>query len=81
MKWLLAAFKGGSVEETRVSKAFPEVGDKMTFLFDYGDRRQFRIEVIGRRRKAAGVNYPRVVKKIGRAPKQYPPEGKRWRRS
>jgi len=69
-----------SVEKTRVSKAFPEVGDKMTFLFDYGERWQFRIEVIGRRRKETGVNYPRVVKKIGRAPKQYPPEGKRWRR-
>ena len=27
----------GSVERTRVSTAFPEVGYKMTFLFDYGD--------------------------------------------
>jgi hypothetical protein len=70
----------GSVERTRIFKAFPEVGDKMTFLFDYGDRWEFRIEVIGRRRKETGVNYPRVIKKIGSAPKQYAPEGKRWRR-
>jgi hypothetical protein len=73
---------GLSVERTRVSAAFKEIGDKMTFLFDYGDMWQFRIEVIGRRQKEPHLKYPRVVKKIGRAPPQYPPEGKKkWRRS
>ena len=67
----------GSVERTRVSKAFPEVGDKMTFLFDYGHSWQFRTEMIGLKRKERGAKYPRVVKKVGRAPKQYPPERKR----
>jgi Plasmid pRiA4b ORF-3-like protein len=67
----------GSVERTRVSDAFKEIGDAMTFLFDYGDMWQFRIEVIARRQKEPHLKYPRVVKKIGRAPQQYPPEGKR----
>jgi Plasmid pRiA4b ORF-3-like protein len=72
----------GSVERTPISDAFPEIGNKMTFLFDYGDMWQFGIEVIGRRQRQKGVKYPKVVKKIGRAPKQYPPEGqKKWRRS
>ena len=65
----------GSVERTRIDHAFPAVGDTMTFLFDYGDNWQFRLEVIGRGRKEQGVKYPRLVKKIGKAPEQYPAEG------
>jgi hypothetical protein len=68
----------GSVERTSISKAFPEIGHKMTFLFDYGDRWQFQVELIGRRRTEQGVTYPRVLKKVGRAPLQYPPERRRW---
>jgi hypothetical protein len=66
---------GLSVERTRIADAFPEIGHKMTFLFDYGYGWQFGIEVIGQGPRKKGVKYPRVVKKIGRAPVQYPPEG------
>jgi hypothetical protein len=69
----------GSVEKTRISEAFPEIGHKMTFLFDYGDTWQFPIELIGSRAKARGVKYPRVLKRVGKAPVQYPPLKKRWR--
>jgi hypothetical protein len=55
-----------------VVEAFPTVGAKMTFLFDYGDNWQFRIEAIGQNRKEPGGKYPRLLKTIGEAPEQYP---------
>jgi hypothetical protein len=64
----------GSVERTRTSEAFPEIGHKMTFLFDYGDNWEFRVELIGKGAKERGVKYPQVRKKVGQAPEQYPAE-------
>lgn len=60
------------VRRTRIVDAFPSVGAKMTFLFDYGDNWQFRIEVIGQNQKEPGVGYPRLLKAVGKAPEQYP---------
>jgi hypothetical protein len=68
---------GLSVERTPIFEAFPDTGHTMTFLFDYGHSWQFRTEMIGLKRRERGAKYPRVVKKVGRAPKQYPPERKR----
>jgi hypothetical protein len=48
------------------------VGSKMTFLYDYGDNWQFRIEVIGHNRKEPGGRYPRLLKVVGEAPEQCP---------
>ena len=62
----------GSVKQTRIGDAFPEIGAKMTFLFDYGDEWKFRIEVIDRRRKEPRIRYPRLLKTNGKAPEQYP---------
>jgi hypothetical protein len=64
----------GSVKRTRISEAFPEIGHKMTFLFDYGDGWQFQVELIGENTKERGAKYPRVVRKVGTAPEQYPRE-------
>ena len=64
--------KARSVKRTRIVEAFPTVGAKMTFLFDYGDNWQFRIEAIGQNRKEPGGKYPRLLKTIGEAPEQYP---------
>ena len=61
-----------SVEQTQIVEAFPTVGAKMTFLYDYGDNWQFRTEVIGQNRKEPAVRYPRLLKAIGEAPEQYP---------
>ena len=44
----------------------------MTFLFDYGDNWQFRIEAIGQNRKEPGGKYPRLLKTIGRRPSSTP---------
>lgn len=46
-----------SVKRTRIVDAFPMVGAKMTFLFDYGDNWQFRIEATGRNSKEPGGKY------------------------
>jgi hypothetical protein len=64
----------GSVKRTPISEAFAEIGHKMTFLFDYGDGWEFRVELIGKGAKERGAKYPRVVKKVGTAPEQYPME-------
>jgi hypothetical protein len=64
----------GSVKRTCISEAFDKIGHKMTFLFDYGDDWQFRVELIGENAKERGARYPRVVKTVGAAPEQYPRE-------
>ena len=40
-----------SVKWTRVAEAFPSVGAKMRFLFDYGDEWVFLVELVGRKPK------------------------------
>jgi Plasmid pRiA4b ORF-3-like protein len=60
-----------SVRRTRVADAFPDVGHTMLFMFDYGDDWRFIVEVIGLGQKAAKTRYPKVRKKVGKAPEQY----------
>jgi hypothetical protein len=74
---LFADLEGGesdakSVKRTKVAQAFPDVGSKMLFLFDYGDQWQFKVEVIGLGEKVPKARYPRVIKSMGTAPPQYP---------
>ena len=59
------------VRRTKVSTTFPQVGKTMLFLFDYGDEWRFKVELIGLGRKEKAV-YPRVLKRVGEAPAQYP---------
>lgn len=61
-----------SVRDTAVGDAFPRLGSKMLFLFDYGDEWRFRVEVVSRGETAAGTVYPRVIASVGKAPAQYP---------
>lgn len=63
---------GLGVKRTRIEDAFPVVGTKMTFLFDYGDGWVFRIELTGHGRKTPRTRYPRSLKTVGEAPLQYP---------
>ena len=60
------------VRRTKLGAAFPEVGKKMLFLFDYGDEWRFKVELIGLGRKEPKAVYPRVLKRVGEAPPQYP---------
>ena len=60
------------VRRTRLSTAFPEVGKAMLFLFDYGDEWLFTVGLIGLGRREPKAVYPRVLKRAGEAPPQYP---------
>ena len=60
-----------SVRKTHVADAFPGVGHAMLFMFDYGDDWRFVVAVIGMGQKAPKARYPKVLKKVGRAPEQY----------
>jgi hypothetical protein len=64
--------KAGSVKRTKVAQAFPQIGGKMVFLFDYGDQWEFRVEVIGFGEKAPRTRYPKVLAAVGEASPQYP---------
>jgi hypothetical protein len=61
-----------SVKRTEVAQAFPAVGTKMLFLFDYGDEWHFKVELTGLGERLTKVRYPRVLATIGKAPPQYP---------
>lgn len=61
-----------SVKRTRVVEAFPSVGTKMRFLFDYGDGWEFLVELVKRKPKEPKVKLPRLLISAGKAPAQYP---------
>jgi Plasmid pRiA4b ORF-3-like protein len=61
-----------SVKRTRVAEAFPSVGSKMRYLFDYGDGWEFLVELVERKPKEPKVSLPRLLKAVGKAPAQYP---------
>lgn len=61
-----------SVKKTKIGEVWKNIGDKMLFLFDYGDNWLFVVELIGFGEKRTKIKYPRVVKSVGRAPEQYP---------
>jgi hypothetical protein len=60
-----------SVKRTRIDAAFPVVGHKMLFLFDYGDDWRFVVEVTALGEKDPKGRYPKVLKSVGAAPEQY----------
>jgi pRiA4b ORF-3-like protein len=64
--------KARSVKRTKVAEAFPKVGSKLQFLFDYGDDWRFQVEMIGMGEKAPKTRYPKVLAEAGEAPPQYP---------
>ena len=67
----LALSEGESkgVKGVSVAEAFPKVGKKLLFLFDYGDEWHFIVEL--KESKTAKGDFPRVVESVGQAPSQY----------
>jgi len=63
-----------SVKKTTVKQVWENPEDQMLFLFDYGDEWLFVVTLKKFGEKASGVLYPRVVRKKGEAPVQYPME-------
>jgi len=58
-------FKG--VVKTPVSRAFPERGKKMLFLFDYGDECYLRVDLKEIHDPVPGEQYPRITESDGKA--------------
>ena len=61
-----------SVKRTKLDRVFAREGQKMIFLFDYGDKWMFELEVRSFGSKAPGVQYPRTLASKGKAFAQYP---------
>jgi len=61
-----------SVKKTKIAEVWKNPGDKMLFLFDYGDNWLFVVELIGFGKKELKTKYPRILKSVGEAPEQYP---------
>lgn len=60
------------VKKTKIVQAFPDVGHRLIFLFDYGDEWLFRVSLIEKGAKQPKSRYPRVVASNGETPEQYP---------
>jgi hypothetical protein len=60
------------VETVTVAVAFPQVGHRMTLLFDYGDQWLFDVKLTGVGQRVPRARYPRLLRQGGEAPEQYP---------
>lgn len=61
-----------SVQRTKVSEVRNILGKTMLFLFDYGDMWRFTVRLVGFGAAEPKTKYPRILKKTGRSPEQYP---------
>jgi len=59
------------VKRMRISSIFKNSGDKMLFLFDYGDEHIFYVEFLSKAEIEAGTVYPHMIIRKGVAPRQY----------
>jgi len=66
--------EAGSVKKTKVVDVWKKSGDKMTFLFDYGDGWRFTVEALEITPVMHERAYPITTEKNGLPPVQYPPE-------
>ena len=58
------------VQKTFIQDVF-QPKKQMIFLFDYGDEWTFLVECTGLSNPIAKTKYPKLIKKFGKAPKQY----------
>ena len=61
------------VKKVKISQSFKHIGEKMIFLFDYGDGWQFNVELKEIRNAEKRDLKPVILESIGKAPLQYPP--------
>ena len=68
------AFPGAQgVKKIKISQLFISPGEKMMFLFDYGDEWRFAVELKEIRKTEEKESEPVVLESIGKSPAQYPP--------
>lgn len=60
------------VKKTRVDSVLPEVGKRMTLLFDCGDEWLFDVELTAKARAEPRAEYPRLLRQGGKTQEQYP---------
>ncbi len=60
-----------SVERTKVKSVFIQPGQRMQFIFDYGDMWRFIVEYTGIGDKVPRKRYPCTTRSVGDAPEQY----------
>ncbi len=61
------------VKKIKISQAFINPGEKMLFLFDYGDEWCFAVELKEIRKAEERESEPVILESTGKAPAQYPP--------
>lgn len=61
----------GSVKKTKIGEVWKMPGDKMMMLFDYGDEWRFIVEFKGVGVFSKDAKHPRLLKQVGKAPRQY----------
>ena len=61
------------VKSTKIQQVFKQPGDKMLFLFDYGDGWHFFVELEEIKQAEKWDLKPVILESIGKAPLQYPP--------
>lgn len=61
-----------SVKKTKIFKVWKNSGDKMMFLFDYGDCWMFIVELIGFGERGDKEKYPKLLEAKGEDLEQYP---------
>ena len=61
------------VKNTKIMQAFKNPGEKMLFLFDYGDGWRFVVELREIKNAEKWDLKPVILESIGKAPMQYPP--------
>jgi Plasmid pRiA4b ORF-3-like protein len=64
--------QSGSVRGTQVSSVWKILGTTMMFLFDYGDMWRFTVRLVGFGVAKPKTKYPKILKKTGSPPEQYP---------
>ena len=61
------------VKKVKINQAFKSAGQKMLFLFDYGDEWRFVVELKEINQAEKRDLKPKILESIGKAPEQYPP--------
>jgi len=66
--------EAGLVTETTIESLAMKVDDRFGYWFDFGDDWWHQINIEGIEEKVAKGKYPKVTKKVGKSPPQYPDE-------
>ena len=70
--------ENGEIYELTLEDLYPlEKGEKLFYLFDYGDQWLFKITKSRKKphRPETGTKYPRLIESVGENPEQYPSGG------